>query len=71
MTIPKHLIERLNEIREERGLSINDFGRECGMDPKNMKVILNGQQEDVTTKTLQKIADNLKLDLKILLDDQT
>lgn len=59
---------RITDLRKKRGLSLSEFGAECGIDKPNLVPIEKGRI-NVSIRTLLKIAAAFDLPLKDLLPE--
>jgi transcriptional regulator with XRE-family HTH domain len=63
----RRVAHRINQVRKAKKLSQNYLADFAGLSRAQMSRILNGQQSP-TLRTLQKIAEALELDLRLLLN---
>ena len=59
MTLKEAIIQRILNLCNERGLTINKLSTVCGMTQSTLNNIVNGRNKSVTTSTVKKICDGL------------
>ncbi len=61
MTIGKAVAIRIEELCEQRGLSLNKLGTICGITQSTLNNIVSGVSKNPTIATIKKICDGLEI----------
>ena len=69
MTLKEAIIQRILDLCEERGLTVNKLSTVCGMTQSTINNIVNGRNKSVTTSTVKKICDGLGITITDFFDD--
>ena len=69
MTLKKAIIQRILDLCEERGLTINKLSTVCGMTQSTINNIVKGRKKSTTTSTVKKICDRLGITIADFFDD--
>ena len=69
MTLKEAIIQRILDLCEERGLTINKLSTVCGMTQSTINNIVNGRNKSTTAYTLKKICDGLDITIAVFFND--
>ena len=69
MTLKEAIIQRILNLCNERGLTINKLSTVCGMTQSTINNIVNGRHKSTTTSTIKKICDGLGITIADFFDD--
>lgn len=69
MTLKEAIIQRILDLCEERGLTVNKLSTVCGMTQSTLNNIVNGRNKSTTTSTVKKICDGLGITITNFFDD--
>lgn len=61
MTLKEAVIQRILDLADENGLSVNKLSTVCGITQSTLNNIVNGRNKSVTVSTIQKICDGLEI----------
>ena len=61
MTIGKAVAERIEELCQERGITLNKLSVICGITQSTLNNVVNGTTGNTTVSTVQKICDGLNI----------
>lgn len=61
MTLKEALIQRILDLANENGLTVNKLSTVCGITQSTLNNIVNGRNKSVTVSTIQKICDGLEI----------
>jgi len=70
MAIRKCVVDRLRELCNERGLSMNGLANLCGMPPTTIKNIFSGESQNPGIVTLKMICDGLGISITDFFDTE-
>lgn len=70
MAIRKCVVDRLRELCNERGLSMNGLANLCGMPPTTIKNIFSGESQNPGIVTLKMICDGLGISITEFFDTE-
>lgn len=54
---------RIQELRRERGLSVNGLAARCGINQSTLQNIVGGHRSTTSISTIQKLCDGLEIDI--------
>ncbi len=64
MTLKQAVHDRIWELCDERGITINKLSIICGITQSTLNNIINGRNNSVTLSTIKKICDGLEISLQ-------
>ncbi len=64
MTIKTAVQNRILELCNDRGITINKLATTCGITQSTLNNIISGRNNSVTLSTLKKICDGLEITIK-------
>lgn len=64
MTLKQAVHDRIWELCDERGITINKLSIICGITQSTLNNIMNGRNNSVTLSTIKKICDGLEISLQ-------
>ena len=64
------MVDRLRELCNERGLSMNGLANLCGMPPTTIKNIFSGESQNPGIVTLKMICDGLGISITDFFDTE-
>ena len=59
MTLKEAIIQRILNLCDDHGLTLNKLSTVCGMTQSTLNNIVNGRNKSTTTSTVKKICDGL------------
>lgn len=68
MTIKFAVQNRILELCNDRGITINKLATTCGITQSTLNNIISGRNNSVTLSTLKKICDGLEITIKDFFD---
>jgi len=69
MTLKEAIIQRILNLCDDHGLTLNKLSTVCGMTQSTLNNIVNGRNKSTTTSTVKKICDGLGITITDLFDD--
>ena len=63
MTLQEALVQRIYELLEERGISLNKCSTLCGISQSTLNNIVSGRNRSTTVSTIKKLCDGLDITL--------
>ncbi len=69
MTLKEAIIQRILNLCDEHGLTINKLSTICGITQSTINNIVNGRNKSTTTSTVKKICDGLGITITEFFDD--
>lgn len=70
MTVYAAVVKRINELCEERSLTINALSYLSGMSQSTLKSIMNGESRNPGIVTIKKICDGLNISICDFFDSE-
>ena len=69
MTLKEAIIQRILDLCDVHGLTINKLSTVCGMTQSTLNNNVNGRNKSTTTSTIKKICDGLNITIADFFDD--
>lgn len=69
MTLKEAIIQRILNLCDDHGLTLNKLSTVCGMTQSTLNNIVNGRNKSTTTSTVKKICDGLGITITDFFDD--
>lgn len=69
MTLKDAIIQRILDLCDERGLTVNKLSTICGMTQSTLNNIVNGRNKSTTASTVKKICDGLDITITDFFND--
>ena len=69
MTLKEATIQRILNLCDDHGLTLNKLSTVCGMTQSTLNNIVNGRNKSTTTSTVKKICDGLGITITDFFDD--
>ena len=64
MTVNEAVKERILELCNDRGITVNKLSTICGITQSTLNNIINGRNHSTTVSTVQKICDGLDIEIQ-------
>ncbi len=68
MTLQEALIQRIYELLDQRGISLNKCAMLCGISQSTLNNIVSGRNRSATVSTVKKLCDGLDVTLSEFFD---
>lgn len=69
MTLKEAIIQRILNLINEHGLTVNSLSTACGITQSTLNNIVNGRNKTTTASTIKKICDGLGITITEFFDD--
>ncbi len=69
MTLKEAIIQRIFDLVDEHGLTVNSLATASGITQSTLNNIVNGRNKSTTASTIKKICDGLGITIQDFFDD--